>query len=144
MAVAKLTKHLHEGHGKCPCGSGQQARTCCDPLAPPAKGNRLIRDSEFRGFALRVTANGARSFTLTYRIDGRQRRYTIGPYPAWSPTAAREEAGRLRRKVDNGIDPLAEKEERRNAPTVNELADDYLAFHALPYKRASSVAAVAP
>lgn len=96
----------------------------------PARGYLLIRDSEIPGFALRVTANNARAFVLTYSVDGRQRRLTIGAWPAWTATAARERAKELRRQVDNGADPLAQRRERREAPTVEELANEYLQRHA--------------
>ena len=31
---------------------------------------------------------GGKSFFIDYRIDSRQRRYTIGPFPRWSAEAA--------------------------------------------------------
>ena len=56
-----------------------------------------IFDTEVIGFAARVQASGARTFTIDYRHAGRQRRMTIGRWPEWSVTAARERAlGRLR------------------------------------------------
>jgi integrase len=109
----------------------------------PASGNRITYDrgkDAVRGFGVRVTAAGAKtagvkSFVLNYRVAGRERRYTIGGYPAWSVSAARDEAKRLRQDIDRGIDPLAEREAERAAATVNELADRYLAEHAEPKKR---------
>jgi integrase len=111
---------------------------------PPASGYLLVHDTSSKappGFAVRVTAKGSKKFVLDYRIDGRRRRYTIGEFGdnAWSVTAAREEASRLRRQVDQGIDPLQKRQERREAPTVDELADEYLTHHAIPNKRHSSV-----
>lgn len=46
----------------------------------PAKGNKNLYDSTLPGFGLRVTAKGAKSFVLNYRINGRERRITIGQY----------------------------------------------------------------
>ena len=76
----------------------------------PATGNQLIFDDVVRGFALRTTAAGAKSFVLNYRrkADGRQRRYTIGAFPDWTVGAAREEAKRLKREIDGGADPVEE------------------------------------
>ena len=51
--------------------------------------------------------------------------------------AAREEAKRLKRLVDQGRDPKGERHEERAAPTVNDLVDRYLAEHA-PRKRERS------
>ena len=105
-------------------------------LATPKRGNRVAYDGTVAGFGARVTAGGARAFVLNYRrkADGRERRYTIGAFPNWSTTAAREEARRLRRQIDTGADPVGELREQRAAPTVSDLADRFLAEH-VPRKR---------
>lgn len=103
-------------------------------LEPPVRSNRITYEhgkGAVRGFGVRVTARGARSFILNYTVAGRERRYTIGGYPAWSVVAARDEARRLRQEIDRGVDPLADRETEREAPTVNELADRYIAEHAV-------------
>jgi len=103
-------------------------------LQPPAAGNRVHYDRRgkepVRGFGVRVTAAGSKSFVLNYTIAGRERRLTIGGYPAWSVAAAREHAKSLRRRIDSGEDPLATKEADRTAATVLVLCDRYLADHA--------------
>src|SRR5262245_20172896 len=96
-------------------------------LTAPKTGNTRIYDGTgpkaIRGFGARITAAGARSFILNYRLHGIEYRHTIGAYPAWTVLAAREEAKRLRRLVDQGKNPLEEKRELREAPTVKDLAD---------------------
>jgi hypothetical protein len=60
-------------------------------LPTPATGNRVTYDADVKG--VRVTAAGARAFVLNYRTRaGRERRYTIGAFPDWRTTAARDEA----------------------------------------------------
>jgi len=108
-------------------------------LPSPAKGAKIVYDIATRGFGVRVTATGSKSFVLNYRIQGRERRLTIGPYPAWSVTAARKEAEDLRRRIDKGDDPLAEKEDARSAPTVRDLFARYDSDH-LPSKSPRSAA----
>src|SRR5262245_6880791 len=89
-------------------------------LPRPATGNKLYFDTETKGFAARVTANGARAFVLTYRRkgDGVQKRWTIGDFPDWTAEAARKEAQRLKVLIDNGGDPVGEFRLARGAPTV--------------------------
>jgi integrase len=99
-------------------------------VEPPAHGYRLVADAEITGLGLRVLASKTKTFTYTYVVEGRQRRLTIGPWPEWSATAARERAKELRQQVDRGEDPLAEKQLRREAITVEELAHAYLDRHA--------------
>ena len=101
-------------------------------LPVPAKGNRITYDPVLPGFGVRVTAAGHRAFVLTYyNRTGRQRRYTIGAFPDWSVTGAREEARELKRRIDQGGDPLAELEAERGAPTVNDLIRRFLAEHVI-------------
>lgn len=90
------------------------------------------------GFGLRVYAGGGKSFFLNYWLAGRERRHTIGTFPNWSITAAREEAKDLRKRVDRGEDPAGEKRVRREAPTVQDLIDRYIEHH-LPRKSANPV-----
>src|SRR5687768_7549719 len=102
-------------------------------LPSPAKGNTITYDTEVKGFGVRVTAAGARSFILNYRANGLERRMTIGSYPDWSVMAAREQAKSLKRDIDLGGDPMGERHEDRVAPTVQDLWERYDAEH-LPRK----------
>jgi len=101
----------------------------------PIKGAKWIWDDEVSGFGLRVFAPtlrnpaGARSFFMSYRVSGAERRFTIGSYPDWSAKAARAEAKALRRRIDRGEDPTTDKREAREAPTVKDLAERYKAEH---------------
>ena len=92
----------------------------------PAAGYTLVTDGEPAGFGIRVTAAGARSFVLTYTVSGQQRRLTIGAWPTWSTTAAREKARELRRQIDQDQDPLAKKQARRAELTFREIAAIYM------------------
>jgi integrase len=95
----------------------------------------LVWDDAVKGFGLRAHVGGAKSFFVNYRLDGRERRITIGKWPTWSVEAARDRAKELRKLVDQGLDPAGEKRERRDAPTVQDLIDRYIAEH-LPTKTA--------
>src|SRR6516165_8163488 len=90
-------------------------------------------DPKATGFGIRSYPEGGKSFFIDYRLDGRQRRYTIGPFPRWSAEAARERAKELRKQIDQGQDPAGDKRTRRTAPTVKDLIDRYVTDH-LPKK----------
>jgi hypothetical protein len=92
-------------------------------------------DSKVPGLALRVTRQGVKSWTLVYRRDRRVRRWTIGWYPALSLADAREKAAEARREIAHGGDPAGEKQLRRQAPTVADIAETYLTLHAKVHKR---------
>jgi integrase len=111
----------------------------------PKSGFALHWDGGLSGFGLRVTANGAKSFILQYRIHGRQRRYTIGQLGAWTAETARQEAIRLQQEIDRGMDPVSlleqqeqqaheeevrQREEEARERDLKQLADAYLAYFA--------------
>jgi len=54
----------------------------------------IIRDSKVKGFALRVTPAGAKSYIVNYRtVQGRERRATIGKHGSpWTCEDARARA----------------------------------------------------
>jgi integrase len=118
-----------------------------DNLPAPEKGNKIHYDADdptekkkkaVTGLGCRVTASGTKSFIFNYRTrSGLQRRITIGAPPAWKVSAAREEAKRLSRLVDQGLDPMGERHEERAAPSVTDLISRWRAEHA-PRKRERS------
>ena len=106
---------------------------------PPDRGQRFLWDSDIGGFALRITSSGAKAFVIDYRTKRRQRRLTIGSYPDWTVAAARDEARKIRRLVDRGIDPMAQRHAEASAPSVRDLWERYSAGH-LPTKAARTQA----
>ena len=106
--------------------------TCRKLPAPPRSkngksNNTLYWDSQCDGLALRVTSTGIRRWVVSYHIHGTERRITLkNAFPRLSPTAARKEAIAIRTGADQGIDPLAIREEARKAPTVAEWGKEYL------------------
>ncbi len=106
-------------------------------LEAPATGNKITYDSETKGFGVRVTTAGAKAFILNYRASGRERRITIGSFPDWGVAAARDKAKELKRRVDNGEDPMGDRHEERTAPTIADLAARFEAEH-LTKRRAAT------
>jgi hypothetical protein len=100
----------------------------------PQTGQKFIRDDELKGFALRVTASGAKSFVWEGRVRGRTRRFTLGPYPALTVVAARHEPLTAKAAVTDGGDPSAERKSDHRELTFAALAARYLTDHAKPHK----------
>ena len=78
-------------------------------LRPPAKGRIEHWDSLLPGFGLRVSETGAKTWVLMYRIGRRQRRLTLGKYPALGLAKAREKAREALDQLDHGTDPAAHR-----------------------------------
>lgn len=101
-----------------------------DALKPRPDGkDTTYFDAEVRGFGVRVRASGAKSYVLMYRNKfGQLRKFHIAPVgPGMTPDQARTKAVKLRGRIADGADPAADRNSERNAVTVAQLADEYLA-----------------
>ena len=112
--------------------------------AKPSEKDWFIWDTELKGFGLKISKGGTKSYVFKYRYgSGRSapsRRMTIGRHGSpWTPDQAREEALRIYARVISGDDPAYEKQEEKKQPTVSELCDDYLE-HGCNQKKASTIA----
>jgi integrase len=100
-------------------------------------------DSELRGFGLRRSPAGVKSYILQYRTGGRgsqARRRTIGRHGVLTPEEARTRARRWLAEVADGSDPAAFRDAKQKGLTVAELCDLYLRDGPAekPNKKASS------
>jgi len=69
-----------------------------------------------RGFGIRVTPAGSKSWVLNYYVSGREHRLTLKkPYPAWGPKIAREKATAIKVGIGSGDHPLADKKAAKQA-----------------------------
>lgn len=93
----------------------------------PSRGQRFLRDTELKGFIVRVTAGGSKSFCLEKRINGRNVRRTIGPYPDLSVEKARRQAHIWLGLLAEGKNPFQEDDDRaRTRLTLNCVFADYV------------------
>lgn len=83
-------------------------KSLVDRTPLPTSGQLFLRDTDLVGFALRLTP-GSRAFILEKRIDGRNKRFTIGRYPDLTVEQARKEAHIQLGKIATGINPIEEK-----------------------------------
>lgn len=94
---------------------------------PVNKDQVFYRDSELKGFALRVTSSGSKSFVVEKNIGNKVRRITLGKYGSLTTEQARKEAQKIIGQIATGIDPIAEKlAAKMSVISLNEVFDDYL------------------
>jgi integrase len=87
-----------------------------------------------RGLFLDITPNGSMSWVFRYRLNGKQEKIKIGPYPEFELKQARENRDKLAVKVANGISPAEDKRKLRAESTaqtsgeltVREFGERYL------------------
>jgi integrase len=117
-----------------------------DALKPVSR-DTLHRDSDLKGFALRVKPPsakhpaGARTWVVQYRNKiGRTRKLALGKVGVLTPEEARGAAQDALRAATKGGDPSAARHAQRDDPTVGELVERYLSDGPAdkPTKKASS------
>ena len=102
-------------------------KTAVDGAKAPATGQSFIWDTEIKGFALRVTAGGTKTFIVQKRINGQDRRVTLGRYPAITAETARRSALAHIGEIASGGDPIAAKATKEvQSKALREVVEDYL------------------
>lgn len=104
-----------------------------EALKPTGK-RYAVHDAHCPGLAVRVNANGTKTFTASYRYGLKQRRLTIGPYPIISLAEARDKARAAFREVLGGADPQAVR--RRKNMNLREGMGAFIEQYAKPRNRA--------
>lgn len=90
-------------------------------------------DSEFIGLALRVSEKGHKSFYFTYRSGkgrGVEKKWMqIGAFPTMTCEQARQRAKELAAGLLQGIDPVDIEREKKSAPTMNLIMEEFFTQH---------------
>ncbi len=97
------------------------------PAPPATRAQAFHRDDLLKGFAVRITETGARSFIVETKVNGKTRRATLGKYPNLTVEQARKLAQERLGIIASGRDPEAEKREAQAAGvTLGQAFDAYL------------------
>ncbi len=110
-------------------------------LKPKAERYEAWEDGR-TGFGVRVSPAGRKSWVFMYRFEGTPRRMTFGTYPQRGLADARVDLAIAKQRLQAGVDPGAELTTKRTAdreaPSVNELIEEYLEKWERPTKRTAS------
>ena len=91
------------------------------------KDQVFYRDENLKGFALRVTSTGMKSFVVETRIEGKVKRITLGKYGPITVEEARKQAKTLLGQIARGDNPIAEKKSNKiKTMTLDSVFNDYL------------------
>lgn len=103
-------------------------KTLVDKLPITDSAPAFFRDTEIKGFGVKVFPSGVRSFFIEKRINGKVKRIALGRYGEITVEQARKEAVKLAGQIASGSDPIAKKKEGKlKAVTLAEVFDDYRA-----------------
>ncbi|MER8991049.1 Arm DNA-binding domain-containing protein [Mesorhizobium sp. M0678] len=91
--------------------------------AKPGAKEYDIWDSKVKGFGVRVSPKGTKTFVLLFRFEGRPRRYTIARYPDLSLADARDKAQDAKGKIANAsIRKLRRRRRSESCPIASMLS----------------------
>ena len=97
------------------------AKTLTDKAIQALKPkSTLYRVADGLGLCLEVQPNASKLWRFRYRINGMARMMALGKYPEVSLAAARKACLAMRDKVNAGIDPVAERKEKREEQAAEE------------------------
>ncbi len=68
-----------------------------------------------------VNPSGSKIWRVFWKDDGKQKQFTIGPYPAISLKAARQERDRINTLLAHGLDPNDQKNGKEKKKPTNKL-----------------------
>lgn len=114
--------------------------------ATPRATRYEVWDGDLKGFGLRIEPSGAKSFIVRYRpgAGGRsapKRFVSIGRYGSLTPEEARVQARKILGAAARGDDPAVQRNQRREAVSVVDLARAFLSQH-VETKRKPATAAL--
>jgi integrase len=92
------------------------------------KDRDIVWDDKLKGFGVIVYPTGLKTYVTQYRKDGRSHRVVIGKHGRLTPDEARKEAKALLGDVEKGANPAFERRAKREAPTLDKVAEGFLAY----------------
>lgn len=102
-------------------------------LAQPGPKRRKLSDAH--GLYLQILPTGGKTWYWKYRVAGREKRMSLGSYPLFSLKQARDLRDDARRKLASGIDPGAEKQQRKRRAAIGETFEEIArSWHAMKMK----------
>jgi integrase len=108
--------------------------TVASLVRPPGKTELFVWDDDLPGFGVRLRGNGAR-YVVQYRVNGQQRRESLGDIRKIAIDAARRIARQRFSQAELGTDPTAEKAKVKAEAKARKLTFEFVAKQYLAAKK---------
>ncbi|RPI39534.1 MAG: site-specific integrase [Hyphomicrobiaceae bacterium] len=87
----------------------------------------ILWDSEVRGYGLRVSSEGKKTFFVMGRVRGRALQFTIGTYGTFTEHLARSKAQSILQDMREGVDPRdVKRQDAALSVTLSEVMESYI------------------
>lgn len=110
-------------------------KSSVDALKPAAE-RFVVWDTDMKGFGVRVSTEGRKTYVVQYRLGGRgspSQQLKLGVHGQITAEQARKLAQQALGEIAAGVDVAAEKRrsrrEQRDAPTVEECSAEFMEIH---------------
>jgi integrase len=107
---------------------------------PPGTDRFILWDSSLVGFGVIAFPSGTKSYIIQYRQAGRSRRMKLGRHGRLTPKQARSKAKKYLGLVEDGTDPIAERQAERAARTLKEVSEEFMQLHVKAKRKAKTYA----
>jgi len=95
----------------------------------PTTKREYYHDTVEKDLLLQITPNGAKTFYIYKRMDGKPVRFKLGKVMDITVKRAREEAAKIRAMVMNGVNPQETRKNIRNEDPVESIYKKYMNDH---------------
>jgi len=99
-----------------------------EALKPTAGVQSVVWDGDLKGFGIRLSAGGTKTFFVQGRIRGSAQvvKATIGQFGPFTAEQARDKARNMLNAMANGVDPRVTTEKREAGHTLGDLMTGYV------------------
>lgn len=104
----------------------------------PGEKEKIHWDSGYKGFGVRVSPMGRKTFVVQYRQGSRTRRVSLGTFGNLTVEEARRTAKKILGAVAGGDDPAQRISQFRKTPTMADACDKFLNEHVETRLKAST------
>jgi integrase len=114
-------------------------KSIVESLYLPESGQKFIWDTELKGFGIRLTPT-VKTYIVQSRVNGKNKRVTIGKHGPFTVQQARDKARDLLRAMSSGVNPQDEKKRKHaESVTLKDVVKSYISDRSLKPRTISDI-----
>jgi integrase len=114
-------------------------KSIVESLELPESGQKFVWDTELKGFGVRLTPM-VKTYIVQSRVNGKNKRVTIGKHGPFTVQQARDMARDLLRDMSSGVNPQDEKKRKHaESVTLKDVVKSYISDRSLKPRTISDI-----